>query len=239
MRPSAAVFHVSGVFVDMPKTHFFALRRIAEQLAVPFSEEDEVRTRGAGSLGSVEIILEMGGLSLSMPDKQELVRKMIAFQEDYVRRIGPADLMTGSLELLQRLKSLGAGTAVILGRESSAYAIERVGLADAFDCRLSPDDGIQASTHPEDFRIAASRLGTSPDRCVAFLSNPRSIVVARATGLAVVGIGDAKHVGAADLVLPGLWAFRTAHWDELGERLAARTADVSSMRAYTYEGASL
>jgi beta-phosphoglucomutase-like phosphatase (HAD superfamily) len=237
MRPAAAIFHVSGVFVDMPKTHYFALRRIAEELAVPFTEEDEVRTRGAGSLGSIEIILEMGGLSLSQRDKQELMTRMVAYQEEYVRRIGPADLMTGSVEILQRLKSLGASTAVIVGRESSAYAIDRAGIGDAFDCRLSADDGIQYHTHVEDFRIAASRLGTRPDRCVAFLNNPRSIGVASEAGCAVAGIGEARLVGGADLVLPGLWAFRTSHWDLLGDLLSERTADVASMRAPALEGA--
>ncbi len=59
------IFDLDGVIVDTAKYHFLAWRKFAQNLGIPFTESDNERLKGVSRLRSFEIILEIGGLTMS------------------------------------------------------------------------------------------------------------------------------------------------------------------------------
>ena len=95
-----AIFRVENVLVDMALYHYFAWRRLAEELGVPFSIEDNDRMRGIGSLRSLDILLEKGGLDVSLDEKHELCNRKLAWLVEYLHLIGPGDRVKGANDKL-------------------------------------------------------------------------------------------------------------------------------------------
>ena len=57
---SACLFDLDGVIVDTAKYHFQAWRRLANNLGIHFTEEDNERLKGISRMASLNIILEIG-----------------------------------------------------------------------------------------------------------------------------------------------------------------------------------
>ena len=54
------LFDLDGVIVDTAKYHFLAWKRLADELDIPFTEQDNERLKGVSRMASLEIILEIG-----------------------------------------------------------------------------------------------------------------------------------------------------------------------------------
>jgi beta-phosphoglucomutase len=63
MRTGACIFDLDGVIVDTARYHFLAWKRLADQLGINFTEEDNERLKGVSRMASLEIILEIGNLN--------------------------------------------------------------------------------------------------------------------------------------------------------------------------------
>lgn len=207
-----AIFRVDDIFVDMTKYHYFAWRRLAEELGVSFTIADNDRMRGIGSLKSLEILLEGGGLDISREDKYELCARKLNWLIEHVQQIDPADLQTGSRELLRSLRALHVPCAALVARPESALVLARLGIVGAFDALVDPSYGILTDPAPSDYRTAAEALDLAPGDCLAFEPDDSGISAAHEAGLSVVGVGSRELLSAADQVVSGLWSFQPNEW---------------------------
>lgn len=207
-----AIFRVENVFVDMTRYHYFSWRRLAEELGVPFTVEDNDRMRGIGTLRSLDLLLEKGGLEVSLDDKHELCSRKLAWLVEYLRLIGPADLLTGARELLQTLRSQRVPIAVLVTLPETALVLARLGIVGSFDAILDPSSGLQISPSPDDYRKAAEAMDLEPEDCLAFETTAEGISAAHEAGLPVVGIGPRDRLPQADRVVSGLWSFQPQDW---------------------------
>jgi len=55
-----AIFDLDGVLVDTAKYHYLAWKRLAGELHIDFTSEDNERLKGVSRVRSLEIILELG-----------------------------------------------------------------------------------------------------------------------------------------------------------------------------------
>ena len=60
----AMIFDLDGVLVDTAKYHYLAWKRLAKELNIEFSIEDNERLKGVSRMNSLEIILGIGGITL-------------------------------------------------------------------------------------------------------------------------------------------------------------------------------
>ena len=88
MKIKACIFDLDGVIVDTAKYHFQAWKRLAEQLGFEFKEEHNERLKGVSRMRSLEILLEVGGLSFP---KEEMER-MATLKERVVPGVYPQDV---------------------------------------------------------------------------------------------------------------------------------------------------
>jgi hypothetical protein len=100
MMLKACLFDLDGVIVDTARYHFVAWREIAEELGFVFTEEDNEKLKGVSRIRSLEILLEIGGISLDDESKTLLAQKKNSLYLQYVLKMRPDEVLPGAREFL-------------------------------------------------------------------------------------------------------------------------------------------
>ena len=83
--PAGCLFDMDGVIVDSAAHHFTAWKRLADELSIPFTEEDNHALKGLSRVDSLEHILRLGNLQVDERTKQRLMDQKNAW---YLELIG-------------------------------------------------------------------------------------------------------------------------------------------------------
>ena len=119
-------------------------------------------------------------------------------------------LKPGAAGYLRALKKAGVrlGTVSGLPHALSDAVLEHNGVRGLFDAFTSADDSPRGKEFPDVYRLAASRLGVAPARCVVFEDVLACAISAREAGMTVCALWDGQS---------------EADWEALG-RVAATCA---------------
>jgi len=210
------LFDLDGVLVDTAKYHYMAWSRLAESLGFTFTPEDNERLKGVSRRASLQILLEIGTVSLS---ESEMENAMEEKNTNYVEMIGtmtPEGILPGALDLLKELRDSGVKTALGSASKNAPLILERTGLAGWLDAVVDGNRTSRAKPDPEVFLLGASDLGLSPSECLVFEDAAAGIEAARRGGMKTVGIGSIRQLGAADLIYPDL---RGVSWKRITAEL--------------------
>lgn len=79
------LFDLDGVIVDTAKYHFLAWKRLADELDIPFTEQDNERLKGVSRMASLEIILEIGNRTRTEDEKQALCQRKNDWYVEYIK----------------------------------------------------------------------------------------------------------------------------------------------------------
>src|SRR5690554_7912060 len=71
----ACLFDLDGVIVDTAKYHYIAWKKLAKELGFDFSETDNERLKGVSRMASLDILLEIGGISITPAEKERLAHQ--------------------------------------------------------------------------------------------------------------------------------------------------------------------
>ena len=63
--------------VDTAKYHFLAWKKLADQLDIPFTEEDNERLKGVSRIKSLDILLSLGNKSYSEDERNKFMEQKI------------------------------------------------------------------------------------------------------------------------------------------------------------------
>ncbi|MDE6482379.1 MAG: beta-phosphoglucomutase [Rikenellaceae bacterium] len=203
---TACLFDLDGVIVDTARFHYKAWRRLASRLGFDFTEDDNERLKGVSRMRSLDILLDVGGMSERFTDseKQELADLKNGWYLEYVAAMTSADVLPGAVGLLTDLRRHGIATALASSSRNAGVILQRTGIATLFDAVVDGNDITRAKPDPQVFLLAASRLDAEPGGCVVFEDAGAGIEAASAAGMRSVGIGAADRLPGADVVLPGL-----------------------------------
>ncbi|MCU0421076.1 MAG: beta-phosphoglucomutase [Cyclobacteriaceae bacterium] len=198
----ACIFDLDGVIVDTAHYHFLAWQRLAQELGVPFSEEDNERLKGVSRMRSLEIILELGNLTLDMATKEELATKKNGWFVDYVNAIRPEEIFPGVKELIHQIKSRGLKVGLASSSKNAQRVIDLLQIESLFDAVVDGTMITHSKPHPEIFLLAAERLGLKPIECVVFEDAEAGVEAALAAGMRCVGVGSPEQLGNAHHIIP-------------------------------------
>ncbi len=220
-RPlKAVIFDLDGVIADTAVVHHAAWKKLADEIGVPFDEATGERMKGVDRSGSLEILLQAATRTYTEAEKYTLAARKNDYYRDQIERFGPQDLLSGAREAIESVRRAGLKVALASASRNAGLLLQRLGIADLFDIVVDANRISRSKPDPEIFLAAASALGVAPDECIGVEDAVAGVASIHAAGMAAVGIGHARALTEADLVLPGIAAFdihmvttiRTANW---------------------------
>jgi beta-phosphoglucomutase len=154
---------------------------------------------------SLEILLEIGGLTLEDPEKEKMAAQKNEWYIDYIRHMDASEILPGAAEYLQALRTKGVRTALGSASKNAPLILERLGISDLFDVVIDGNKVSKAKPDPEVFLRAAEALAIPATSCVVFEDAEAGIQAALQAEMGAVGIGQAAQLKEADIIISGLW----------------------------------
>ncbi len=201
------IFDLDGVLVDTAKYHFLAWKRLADELGITFTEVDNERLKGVSRMASLDIILELGGKSLSEDDKIALATRKNEWYVEFISKMDASEILPGVEALLKLLKEDGFKCALGSASKNAGLILERTALKQYFDVIVDGTHVSKAKPDPEVFTLGAEQMGVSFERCVVFEDSVAGLQAAKAAGMLAVGVGTPDVLKEADMVIKDLSEF--------------------------------
>lgn len=200
------VFDLDGVIVDTAIHHFQSWKKLMSEMGVEIADEDDHHTRGASRMESLEYLLTTYGVQKSESEKLELAARKNEYYLKAIEQITPDDLLPGALQFLMDSRQAGLRLALGSASKNARGVLQKLEIEDQFDAILDGNDAKESKPDPEIFIKATQALKLDADQVVVFEDAAKGVQAALAAGCHCIGIGDASTLGAADLVIPGLYA---------------------------------
>ncbi|MBT1706145.1 beta-phosphoglucomutase [Fulvivirgaceae bacterium PWU20] len=211
----ACIFDLDGVIVDTAHYHFLAWKRLANELGIDLTIEDNERLKGVSRLDSLEIILNLRGISLPTEEKERLANKKNSWFVDYVLRMSPDEIFPGVKQLIHELKKQNIKIGLASSSKNAKTVIHLLQIENEFDAIVDGTMIRYSKPDPEIFILAASKLGVEPQHCLVFEDAEAGVEAALAAGMKCVGIGSANQLGKADIVISKTGEFNIATLQQL------------------------
>jgi HAD superfamily hydrolase (TIGR01509 family) len=127
----------------------------------------------------------------------------------YVKFLPEISLMDGAKDFLGDLKE--GGVKITLATSCEWWVVKEVfkklGLEGIFDATVTGEEIPNKKPFPDEFLLAADKLGVSPEDCLVIGDTPSDIEAAKSAGMKVVAITDKEEdkntLANADLIVEG------------------------------------
>ncbi len=207
-RPEAILFDLDGTLVDSAPDLTAALNHTLEILDMKIHDESKVR----GWIGNgVEKLLHRGLTDShnGIASGDDFWRAKNIFYSRYKEQSGQySKLYPGVVETLKRLNQKGIGLACITNKDRcfTLPLLENLAISQYFQQVVCGDDLTNKKPHPEPLLYAASRLGTTPDKCLMVGDSASDVGAAVAAKMPVVCVdyGYSQGINLSSLEINGM-----------------------------------
>ena len=197
----AVIFDLDGVIVDTAHYHYLAWKRLAKELGFDLTVEQNELLKGVSRMRSLEIILELGGISLSESEKERIANKKNGWFVEYVNEMKQEEIFPGVKEMLKSIRSKGLKVALASSSKNAPRVIQLLNIENEFDAVVDGTMITHSKPDPEIFLLAASKLGVPPAACVVFEDAEAGVEAALAAGMKCVGVGSPEQLSKANFIV--------------------------------------
>ncbi|MGQ9889351.1 MAG: beta-phosphoglucomutase [Aggregatilineales bacterium] len=198
----ALIFDMDGVIANTPDLHYRAWLRLAQEEGVPFTPADNDALRGLSRDDSLAYVFR--GHKLDAAAAEALMARKNAYFHQLLVHLTPADRLPGVTALIAEARERGLAVGLASSSQNVGPVLAQLDMAGLFDAVADRLCVVNSKPAPDAFLWAAGRLNVRPSQALVFEDSAAGVQAARAGGFPVVGLGDARLVGAADVVLPSL-----------------------------------
>ena len=200
MNKKAFIFDLDGVIVDTAKYHFIAWQKIATEIGIEFTLENNEQLKGVSRVRSLELILELGKVAASQEDKNKWLLQKNENYLSYLVDMDESELLPGILPILKYLKENNQKIALGSASKNARPILEKTGILHYFDAIVDGNDVSNAKPDPEVFLQAAKLLGISNENAIVFEDSVAGIQAANRAKMTSIGIGNKEILHEADFV---------------------------------------
>ena len=198
MNKIGVIFDLDGVIVDTAKYHFLAWKNLADNLGFEFTETHNELLKGVSRVRSLEILLDIGNVTLSDEKKQEILISKNEEYLKYISKMGSEEILPGASELLDLLDSLGIKYVLGSASKNASFILKQVNLLERFSGIVDGNSVSKAKPDPEVFLIGAQKLNLKPEHCIVFEDAIAGVEAANKANMISIGIGDKKTLSTAN-----------------------------------------
>lgn len=209
MSEAAVIFDMDGVLFDSERAWLLSWQEIAEKHGIEGIERAVYASIGLTEEATRAITQEIMGEGFPLDAYREEAGEV--FRTKWQEPGLP--VKPGAREILEKLKSLGAGLALATStkRETARAELEQAGLLQFFDEMAFGDMVSHSKPAPDIFLLAAKLLGRDPASCFVIEDSFNGIRAAKAAGMRAVMVPDLLQPDeeireAAFRVVPDLFA---------------------------------
>lgn len=200
----ACLFDLDGVIVDTVEFHFEAWKSIADELGIPFTEEQNEQLKGVSRVESMRRILVMGGMEVSEDELMALTERKNHRYVQLISQMTSENILPGVAAFIQQLKEKDIDVAIGSSSKNTPTILKAVGLEGTFPVVVDGNSIKESKPHPEVFLKGAEGLRHEPSHCLVIEDAVSGVEAAHAAGMKCIGVGDEQVLGEADLVVPDL-----------------------------------
>ena len=193
-----AIFDLDGVIVDTAKYHYLAWKELAASLGFFFKESDNERLKGVSRMRSLEILLEVGGITATDAEKEKMAKEKNDRYVEMLSTLNKSELLEGAEDYLKKLKSEGILIALGSASKNAPMILDKLGITEYFDAVVDGNSVSKAKPDPEVFLKGAELLGLAPADCTVFEDSQAGIEAARNAGCQVIAIDKGGVLYDAD-----------------------------------------
>jgi beta-phosphoglucomutase len=198
----ACIFDLDGVIVDTARYHFLAWSRLAKELNIPFTEQDNERLKGVSRVESLNILLSLGnGVQPDQIAREKLAARKNEWFKEYIDHMQRDEIFPGVEHLIDELKKDGVRIGLASSSKNAPQVVRSLGIAEAFDAIVDGGMVTHAKPDPEIFLLAARRLEVRAINCLVFEDAAAGVEAALAAGMKCVGVGSRDQLGRANVVI--------------------------------------
>ncbi len=197
------IFDLDGVIVDTAKYHFLAWKRLANSLGIDFTQAENEQLKGVSRRGSIDKILAWGKVQLSETEIEDLMYKKNLWYLELMGEMDETEILPGVLKILNQAQKMGLKIALGSASKNAPVILEMVKLTHYFEAIIDGNVVSVSKPNPEVFVRGAQKLGLQNEECVVFEDSTSGIEAALNGNMFAVGIGNAKTLHKAHLVLEG------------------------------------
>jgi beta-phosphoglucomutase len=212
---SACIFDLDGVIVDTAHYHFLAWKRLAHELGYELTSADNENLKGVSRMRSLEIVLQLGGVTATAHEKELMANKKNTWFNDYVERMMPEEIFPGVKQLIRDLKSNGIKVGLASSSKNAKTVIKLLHIQNEFDAIVDGTMIEHSKPHPEIFLLTAKKLGVKPEECLVFEDAEAGVAAALAAGMKCVGVGNAQQLNRAHEIVANTADFKISELSKL------------------------
>lgn len=186
MSACAVVFDMDGLLIDSERIILDCWRTVAAEQALSLDDDLWLSMVGMHDGACTELLVRLLG-------RAKAERLNIDCKERYDLLVEQGlPLKGGAIELLQELSTRGVPLAIATStrRERALVKLARCGIGHYFDAIATSSDVVHPKPAADVYLLAASRLGVSPENCVAIEDSEMGVRAAVAAGMAVIQVPD-------------------------------------------------
>lgn len=199
-KEKAFIFDLDGVIVDTAKYHYKAWKELANNLGFDFTEEQNELLKGVSRARSLEILLDIGGVTLPDDEKVKIMQEKNEHYLTFITQMGQDEILEGMHDVLLYLKEHDIPFSLGSASKNARLILKQLELIDLFDAIVDGNDVSKAKPDPEVFLIASEKLGVKPANCIVVEDAIAGVEAATNAGMTSVGIGDADTLKEASMV---------------------------------------
>lgn len=195
---AALLLDFDGTIVDSEPRHCEAHRRFLATQGIVASDAELI-----GNIGKSDRLFYLD--LMARHGKSGDVLEWMAGKTDVLLDLYRSDgleLRPGVRSLLDHAFAEGVPVCVVTSTERrvAALGLEMIGLDRRLAARVCYEDVTRRKPDPEPYRLAASRLGVPPERCLVVEDSTTGVAAAVAAGsvtVGFVGLTGAEHLATA------------------------------------------
>jgi beta-phosphoglucomutase len=198
------IFDLDGVLVTTDTYHYEAWKRLADELNIPFTIEDNERLKGISRMDSLEIILSLDQKTYSEEEKQAFAKRKNDWYVASIKEMNKDAILPGAEDFLKAAQAKGLKIALGSASKNAPTILERLNLTHYFDAIIDGNSVSKAKPDPEVFLKGTEALELSPEECIVFEDAKAGVEAANAGGMTAIAIGKEVDLPGAKAYYEGL-----------------------------------